>query len=60
MAMSKVYKENPQTISDLMKCVENFFNELSEDVIRRTISNIRKRAKICKKNKGAHFESELK
>ena len=59
MAMQKVYNDNPQTLDELMECVENFFHTLPEDVIRNSVSNILKRARLCVKNKGDHFESEL-
>ena len=57
--MKKVWEENPKTIDDLKSVVENFFQSLPEDLVRRTVSNIVKRAQICSKNKGAHFENEL-
>ena len=59
MAMQKVYKDNPQTLDELMGCVENFFHTLPEEIIRNSVSNILKRAELCVKNKGDHFESEL-
>ena len=60
MAMQKVYKDNPQSIDDLMECVENFFYSLPEEIVRKSVANILKRAELCVKNKGSHFESELK
>ena len=59
MAMKKVWEEQPKTIEELKAVVENFFQSLSEDLVRRTVSNILKRAEFCVKNKGDHFEYEL-
>ena len=59
MAMKKVWEENPQTINELKLVVENFFQSLPEDLVRRTVSNILKRAELCIQNKGGHFENQL-
>ena len=59
MAMQKVYRENPKTIPELMQCVEDFFEALPETVIKNSVANIMKRAELCVKNNGDHFESEL-
>ena len=59
MAMKEVWDKNPKTIPELMEVVENFFSNLSEDLVRRTVANILKRAEKCRKNKGGHFENEL-
>ena len=59
MAMKKVWEENPKTLDDLKTVVEDFFSSLPEDLVRRTVANIRKRAELCVKNNGGHFESEL-
>ena len=57
--MKKVWEENPQTINELKLVVENFFQSLPEDLVRRTVSNILKRAELCIQNKGGHFENQL-
>ena len=60
MAMQRVYKDNPQTIDGLKECVENFFMSLPQETIRKSVANLLKRAELGVKNKGSHFESELK
>ena len=55
-AMVEVFKEKPETISDLKTVVENYFNSLSPEFIKNCVRNIIKRAEICVKQKGGHFE----
>ena len=59
MAMKEVWEKKPQTIPELMSVVENFFENLSPDLVRKCVGNIRKRAQFCVKNKGGHFENQL-
>ena len=59
MSMAKVYKAQPKTIPELVNIVEEFFESLSEDFIRKSVDHIKKRAELCIKYKGAHFEHKL-
>ena len=58
-AMAKVWEAKPQNIDALKAVVESFFNELSPDFINKCVANIRKRAQLCIRAKGAHFEHLL-
>ena len=53
----------PENIEDLIEMVEEASDELSEDVIRRSVTNIRKRAQMCldsdKPGPGGHFQHLL-
>ena len=50
----------PDNIEDLIEMVEEASDDLSEDVIRRSVANIRKRARQClnsdKPGPGGHFQ----
>ena len=41
------------------KVVEDFFDSLSPDFINNCVGNIRRRAELCIKSKGGHFEHLL-
>ena len=58
-AMAKVWAEKPKTIDELKAVVENYFASLSEDFVKKCVSNIRKRAELCIQQKGGHFEQLL-
>ena len=49
----------PSTIPQLKKVVEEFFDSLSPDFINNCVGNIRRRAELCIKSKGGHFEHLL-
>ena len=55
-AMVEVFKAKPTTINELKNVVENYFDSLSPEFIKNCVRNIRKRAEICVKQKGGHFE----
>ena len=59
MAMKEVWEQKPETIPELVSVVENFFESLSEEIVRKSVGNIMKRAELCVKNKGGHFENEM-
>ena len=54
--MQKVWEAQPSTIPQLKKVVEEFFDSLSPDFINNCVGNIRRRAELCIKSKGGHFE----
>ena len=60
MAMAEVWKQKPKTIAELKKVVEDFFNSLGPDFIKKCVLNIRKRAQLCVQEQGGHFEHLLK
>ena len=39
--------------------VEVFFESLDEELIRKTVANILKRARICLQQNGGHFEHRM-
>ena len=47
MAMKEVWDKHPKSIDELKTVVETFFSSLSEDLVRRTVANILKRAELC-------------
>ena len=55
-AMAEVYKRQPETIAELCEIVENFASSLSEDQVRKMVSNVRKRAEKCVEVNDDHFE----
>ena len=58
-AMSKVWKAKCETIEELVSVVEEFFSNCDEDLVRKTVSNILKRAKLCVQEKGGHFDHKM-
>ena len=40
--------------------VNDFVDNLDEDVVRRAVRDVRPRAELCIKMDGGHFESQLK
>ena len=59
-AQREVWKNKPDTIEDLKLIVEEFFESLDQEKVRKTVSNILKRAQLCVEEKGGHFEHKLK
>ena len=60
LAMAEVWKQKPKTIPALKKVVEDFFNNLGPDFVKKCVLNIRKRAQLCVQEQGGHFEHLLK
>ena len=58
-AQSIVYKKKPETIEELTWIVEEFFGNLDEENIRKTVANLLKRAQLCVQERGGHFEHKL-
>ena len=59
-AMQKVWEVQPSTIEDLKTVVEDYFASLTPDFVNKCVLNIKKRAKLCIKARGGHFEHLLK
>ena len=57
--MAKVWKDKPESIEELTNSVEEFFANCDEDIVRKIVANILKRAKLCVQEKGGHFEHLL-
>ena len=55
-AMAKVWEAKPKNLADLKAVVELFFENLSPDFINKCVRNIRKRAELCVRENGDHFE----
>ena len=55
-SMAEVYERQPKTIAELCEIVENFASNMSEDQVRKMVSNVRKRAQKCVEVNGDHFE----
>ena len=55
-AMQKVWEAKPQSIPELKSVVEFFFKSLEADFVKKCVLNIKKRAALCVKQKGSHFE----
>ena len=62
LAMTEVYKVKPKTLEELTTTVENFFEQLGQDenLVRKIVGNILKRAEICVQQEGGHFEHLIK
>ena len=58
-AMAKVWKDKPESIEELTNSVEEFFANCDEDIVRKIVANVLKRAKLCVQEKGGHFEHLL-
>ena len=57
--MQKVWEAKPQSISELKTVVGIFFKNLEPDFVKKCVFNIKKRAALCVKEKGSHFEHLL-
>ena len=55
-SMAEVWKQQPESIEQLCEIVENFASNMSEDQVRKMVSNVRKRAQKCVEVNGDHFE----
>lgn len=58
-AMQKVWEVQPTTIEGLKEVVQDFFASMEPDLVKRSVLNIKKRAKLCIKAKGGHFEHQM-
>ena len=55
-AMQKVWEAKPKSIPDLKSVVEDYFSTIDKDLVKKCVLNIKKRAALCVKEKGGHFE----
>ena len=59
-AMMHVRRVKPQTIDELKEVVEDVARTIPEEMVRKTVANIRKRCRACIMADGDHFEAFLK
>ena len=53
-------RTRPATLQDLMTEVQAFAEGLDEQLIRKSVQDIRFRADLCVKEQGSHFEHKVK
>ena len=58
-AMQKVWEAKPKSIAELKTVVEGYFSTIDKDLVKKCVLNIKKRAALCVKEKGGHFEHLL-
>ena len=58
-AMKAVWDAQPTSTEELATVVEHFFENVPQNVVRKTVANIRKRAELCISQRGGHFEHLL-
>lgn len=58
-AQRKVYTEEPQSIQDLIKCVELLAANYDPTIIDKVTKNVLKRARLCLEEAGGHFQHLL-
>ena len=56
----QVYREQPESIESLIRCVKSFAATFETPTIERVAANVLKRAKMCLDAKGGHFHHLLK
>ena len=61
-AQTFVKDQNPKSFQDLKAALQSYIDSVNEDpeYIRRSVAHILKRAKICLREEGGHFEHLLK
>lgn len=55
----EVYSQKPETMNDLIYCVEGFAESDEEDKIRRVSQNMLKRARLCLRIEDGHYHHLL-
>ena len=58
-ANAEVWRQRPESLEDLRRCVEDVAAMISGDVIRAAMDNFQKRCEVCRDMKGGHFEYAL-
>ena len=58
-AQKEVYTKKPETIEALVECVRHFAAAYDPDAIRRLANNVLKRAELCQRVGGGHFQHLL-
>lgn len=59
LAQDEIFRQKPQTISQLKDVVEDFARNMDEDLLRRMARSTRRRAELCCAEQGGHFEHLL-
>lgn len=59
VAQKEVYSQKPESIDSLIECVRGFAESYNEDTIRRVAGNVLKRARLCLRADGGHFQHLL-
>ena len=57
---AELCRVKPCDLEELKEVVNDFVDNLDEDVVRRAVRDVRPRAELCIKMGGGHFESQLK
>ena len=55
-AMSHVYRCKPETLDNLKDLVDDFARDMDKELVRKVCRSFYKRAQLCIKVKGGHFE----
>ena len=58
-AQTRVYIEKPDSIETLIQCVHPFAERYSQETIKNVCKNLLKRAQLCLKVGGGHFQQLL-
>ena len=59
-AEKAVFQAKPETVEELKKVVEDYLESVSKEELLRITANFNKRAALCLKVNGGHFEQLLK
>ena len=57
---AEIRRVKPRDLEELKEVVNDFVDNLDEDLVRRAVRDVRPRAELCLKMGGGHFESQLK
>ena len=57
--LSEIYAKQPKTLKEIVKIVEDFAQNMSYEQVRKMVENVLKRAELCLKEKGSHFEHKM-
>ena len=55
----KVYQSQPSNISELKESIKHVLADVTPELCRRVIANMRQRMKLCMQTGGGHFEHLL-
>ena len=58
-AQKQVYLQKPESIEELIECVKQFSSSYDQETIRRVAMNVVKRARMCLRADGGHFQHLL-
>ena len=59
-AQAEVYRKKPEDIESLIECVKTFAASYCSMTIRKVSTNVLKRAQLCVREQGGHFQHLLK